>query len=92
MLERRLYFHIDWLLIVAVGALCAIGLAMIYSTTTVPGGAASRIYWTQLYALGLGTIALIAATVVDYRSLADKSHLFYLGLIAALVAVALFGS
>ena len=33
MLERRLYFHIDWLLIAAVGALCAIGLAMIYSTT-----------------------------------------------------------
>ena len=92
MLERRLYFHIDWLLIVAVGALCAIGVAMIYSTTTVPGGVASRIYWTQLYALGLGAIAMIAATVVDYRSLADKSHWFYLGLIAALVAVMLFGS
>ena len=36
MFERRLYFHIDWLLIGAVLALCAIGLAMIYSTT---GGA-----------------------------------------------------
>jgi rod shape determining protein RodA len=92
MLERRLYFHIDWLLIIAIGALCAIGLAMIYSTTTPPGSAASRIYWTQLYALGLGVFALIAATVVDYRTLADKSHWFYLGLVAALVAVMLFGS
>ena len=92
MLERRLYFHIDWLLIAAIGALCAIGLTMIYSTTTPPDGVASRIYWTQLYALGLGVIALIAATVVDYRSLADKSHLFYLALIGSLVAVMLFGS
>jgi rod shape determining protein RodA len=92
MLERRLYFHIDWLLIVAIGALCAIGLFMIYSTTTPPGGGTSRIYWTQLYALGLGVIAMIAAMTIDYRSLADKSHLFYLALIAALVAVTLFGS
>ena len=29
MFERRLYFHIDWLLMAAVFALCAIGLATI---------------------------------------------------------------
>ena len=50
MFERRLYHHIDWLLIGAVLAICAIGLAMIYSTT----GGAGRVYWTQVYALGLG--------------------------------------
>jgi rod shape determining protein RodA len=92
MLERRLYFHIDWLLIAAIGALCAVGLVMIYSTTTPVGGGASRTYWTQVYALGLGIFALVAATVFDYRSLADKSHFFYLVLIGALVAVMLFGS
>jgi rod shape determining protein RodA len=92
MLERRLYFHIDWLLIAAIAALCAIGLAMIYSTTTPPGGVASRVYWTQVYAVGLGVLVMIAAMAVDYRTLADKSHIFYLGLIASLVAVMLFGS
>jgi rod shape determining protein RodA len=92
MLERRLYFHIDWLLIIAIGALCAIGLVMIYSTTTPPGGGSSRIYWTQVYALGLGVVAMVAAMTIDYRSLADKSHVFYLGLIGALVAVMLVGS
>jgi rod shape determining protein RodA len=88
MLERRLYFHIDWLLIAAVGALCAIGLAMIYSTT----GGPTRTYWTQTYALGIGVFVMLAAMMVDYRTLGDKSHILYLGLIAALVAVMLFGS
>jgi rod shape determining protein RodA len=88
MLERRLYFYLDWALIAAIAALCAAGLAMIYSTTGGPG----RIYSTQVYAAGLGVIAMGAALVVDYRTLADKSHIFYLGLIAALVGVMLFGS
>jgi rod shape determining protein RodA len=88
MLERRLYFHIDWLLIVAIGALCAIGLAMIFSTT----GGATRLYWTQTYAVVIGAVAMVVAMSIDYRSLADKSHIFYIGLILALVSVTLFGS
>jgi rod shape determining protein RodA len=88
MLERRLYFHIDWLLIAAIGALCAIGLTMIFSTT----GGPTRLYWTQSYAVVIGVVAMIAAMSIDYRSLADKSHIFYIGLILALVAVMLFGS
>ena len=31
--ERRLYYHIDWALLLAILALCALGVAMIYSTT-----------------------------------------------------------
>ena len=88
MLERRLYFHIDWLLIVAIGALCAIGLAMIFSTT----GGATRLYWTQTYAVVIGVIAMVVAMSIDYRSLADKSHILYVGLILSLIAVMLFGS
>ena len=88
MLERRLYFHIDWLLIVAIAALCAIGLAMIFSTT----GGATRLYWTQTYAVAIGIVAMVAAMSIDYRSLADKSHLFYIGLVLSLIAVMLFGS
>ena len=36
MFERRLYYHIDWALLVAILALCALGVAMIYSTTSDP--------------------------------------------------------
>jgi rod shape determining protein RodA len=86
--ERRLYHHIDWALIGAVGAICAIGLAMIYSTT----GGAGSVYWTQVYALGIGAMALVLCLTFDYRSLADKSHFFYLAMVVALIGVLFFGA
>ena len=88
MFERRLYHHIDWALIGAVIAICAIGLAMIYSTT----GGAGPVYWTQVYAVGLGAVALVLCLTFDYRSLADKSHFFYLAMMVALVGVLFFGA
>jgi rod shape determining protein RodA len=86
--ERRLYHHIDWVLIAALLAICCIGLAMIYSAT----GGATRVYWTQIYALGLGLVAMAAALSIDYRSLADKSHWIYLAMMILLVSVLLIGS
>ncbi len=88
MFERRLYHHIDWVLIGAVLAICAIGLAMIYSAT----GGAGRVYWTQVYALGLGLVAMAICLSVDYRSLADKSHWIYLAMMIGLIAVLFIGS
>ena len=88
MFERRLYHHIDWVLIAALLAICCIGLAMIYSAT----GGATRVYWTQIYALGLGLVAMAAALSIDYRSLADKSHWIYLAMMILLVSVLLVGS
>jgi rod shape determining protein RodA len=88
MFERRLYYHIDWLLIGAVLAVCAIGLAMIYSAT----GGAGRVYWTQVYALGLGAMAMVVCLMIDYRSLADKSHWIYLAMVLALIGVLFFGA
>ncbi|MGE0041228.1 MAG: rod shape-determining protein RodA [Vicinamibacterales bacterium] len=88
MFERRLYHHIDWLLIAAIAVLCAIGLTMIYSAT----GGAGRIYWTQVYAIGLGLVAMTVALSIDYRSLADKSHLIYLAMLLLLVGVLVFGA
>jgi rod shape determining protein RodA len=88
MLERRLYFPIDWLLIAAIAAICAIGLATIYSAT----GGPTNVYWTQIYAIGLGVGAMLVCMTVDYRSLGDKSHLIYLAMIVALVGVLFFGA
>jgi rod shape determining protein RodA len=85
--ERRLSSHLDWPLLAAVLALAALGVAMIYSTT----GGASREYWTQIYAIGLGLVAMVACLSVDYRSLVDKSHFVYLGLLVTLLAVLLIG-
>src|SRR5512143_779239 len=90
MFERRLYYHIDWLMIAALGALCGIGVAMIYSTTH--GGPNANLYIRQLYAIGLGVVALGLCLAIDYRSLADNSLVFYAGVIVLLVVVLLFGA
>ena len=75
MLERRLYRHIDWLFVGALALLCAIGVAMIYSTTYEPTtGTVGREVTTQLVALGLGLIAFVAMLSVDYRWLSDSCH------------------
>jgi len=92
MFERRLYFHIDWALLIAVFAICALGVVMINSTTSDPTRGNSHLYVTQLYAIALGLGAMLVTLTLDYRTLSDKSHLIYLGLCALLVYVMLFGT
>ncbi len=92
MFERRLVHHIDWALVIAIGALCALGVAMIFSTTSDPTRGNSHLYVTQLYAIGLGLCAMAVTLSLDYRTFTDKSHLIYLGLLALLLYVLFMGS
>jgi rod shape determining protein RodA len=87
-IERRLTFHLDWLLLVTVLVIVAMGITMIYSATqtTTP-----RLYTSQLYALALGLLAMLVALTIDYRTLADKSHWIYGFTILLLLYVAFFG-
>ena len=88
MFDRRLYFHLDWLLLAAILVLSVMGIAMIYSATqaTTP-----RLYQQQVYALVLGLVALTVALSIDYRTLADKSHWIYIGIVLLLIYVMFFG-
>ena len=88
MFERRLYHHVDWAMLGAVLALCLMGLANIYSATGGPTG----IYLTQIYAIVLGLVALVVTLSIDYRTLADKSHLVYAAVGLVLVYVLFFGA
>ncbi len=92
MFERRLYYHVDWLLFIAMLALCTMGVVMIYSTTADPTRGTPHLYVTQLYAIAIGLIAMAVTLALDYRTLTDKSHLIYVALLALLVYVLLFGS
>jgi rod shape determining protein RodA len=95
MFERRLYFHIDWLLLGAVLLLAIIGVSMIYSTTyvTMPDGTghAGARFWVQLYAIGLGVMALAVFLAIDYRFLAEHSLFLYGGLVVLLLYVLIGG-
>jgi rod shape determining protein RodA len=79
---------VDWALLGAILVICLIGLTQIYSAT----GGATRIYYTQIYGIAMGLIALLVALSVDYRSLADKSHLLYGGILLLLMYVLFFGA
>jgi rod shape determining protein RodA len=94
MFERRLYFHIDWLLLGAILLLASIGVAMIYSTTyvtTATGGHSGTQPMTQMYALGLGLMALVVCLAVDYRMFAEHSLFLYGALLVLLIFVLVKG-
>jgi rod shape determining protein RodA len=92
MFERRLFYHIDWLLVTAVVLLAFIGLAMIYSTTLdVVAGRVGPQFWTQLYAIGIGLTVMFVCLLVDYRVLAENSLVLFGALSLALLYVLLFG-
>jgi rod shape determining protein RodA len=91
MFERRLYHHVDWAMVGAILALCMIGLAQIYSATYNQQSGVSSIFYTQIWAILIGFIALLIALSIDYRSLADKSHFLYIAIVALLIGVLVFG-
>jgi rod shape determining protein RodA len=96
MFERRLFFHVDWLLLGAVLLLSGIGVAMIYSTTYVTlsngVGHPGPQVWTQIYALALALVALIVCLMIDYRMLAEHSLMLFAALTLLLVFVLFKGS
>ena len=85
MFERRLYHHIDWALLIAVLALCALGVVTVYSATFDPTKGASHRWVIQLYAIALGACAMLVMLALDYRTFTDKSHLIYIAILGVLL-------
>ncbi len=90
MFEKRLFHHIDWLMIAALAALCAIGVVMIYSATHT--GPNPNLHIRQLYAIAVGLVVFGVCLAIDYRTLAENSLVFYGAVVALLVAVLLVGA
>src|SRR5438477_460646 len=89
MVDRRLLFNVDWVLLGSVLLLCSIGVAMIHSATYT--GKNARLYISQMEYVGVGLGVLAVALAADYRRLVDRSLLLYLALIGLLVAVVTVG-
>jgi rod shape determining protein RodA len=87
--DRRLVLGVDWVLLGVTLLVSSIGVAMIMSATH--SSRLSGIYVKQLYAIGLGLLALLLSLAVDYRRLADRSFLIYVLVLGALVGVLMFG-
>jgi cell division protein FtsW len=95
---RKKYFGlpIDGLLIVFVGALVAVGLMMVYSTTFDWSyrayGDPSLIFFRQLRWLAVGIVAMIVTAYMPYRWWKRLSVLLMGASLLALVAVLVFGA
>jgi len=87
-IDRRLLFNIDWVLLGSVLVLAAIGIGMIASATH--SSLISGLPLKQGYALALGLVGLVIAVSLDYRRLADRAVLLYLGALAVLVGLLVF--
>src|SRR5262249_17103074 len=92
MLERRLFFYIDWLLLAAGLLLTALGLAVVYSTTyDALQGKVGPQFSTQLSAVVIGLVALLVCLTIDYRRLSEYSLVLFALLAVVLVGVLFFG-
>ncbi len=90
--DRRVLPHLDWACVAALLALMTIGVVSIYSAKwdfvhQAPG----REFWKQLYAVGISLVVFAVCLLVDYRSLTQRSLIFYGALIALLLYVSFFG-
>ncbi len=91
MLDRSLWRNFDYWLMLAVLALCGIGIAMVYSATITTIDLAD--YWErQTFLFLVGLIVLLAVAIFDYRHLELLSQPAYALLVGSLVLVFLFGS
>ncbi|TLM68852.1 MAG: rod shape-determining protein RodA [Deltaproteobacteria bacterium] len=91
MFDRRLITHYDWILLLQVALVAAIGIVNLYSATAAWSGPATPIYLKQMswFGLGLGIILLIC--LFDYRHLADLGYPFYGVALLMLLAVLAIG-
>ena len=93
MFEHRLAVYLDWALLAAIGMLCAIGAATVFSATFDPtSGSVGAEFYRHLVALAIGAAALVGCLMVDYRTLADRSLFIYAGLVAVLVLTLFMGT
>jgi len=80
----------DWLLLVFVLIICGLGVMEIHSATQhtkFAGAHLKQIYWVVG---GVGGMFLMS--LVNYQALLDKIHWFYIGGVASLMAVLVFGT
>ena len=87
--SKRFWRDFDWFLLLVALLLCTIGLIEIYSSTL--NLESGNYFLRQLAWVGIGVCAMFLVAAIDYRVLCDKAFSIYLGAMALLVALLLFG-
>src|SRR5712675_481377 len=83
------YRDFDWVLMIFVLAICALGVLQIHSATEhtkFAGAHVRQIYWVLA---GVGAMFLVS--LLNYQALLERIHWFYIVSLASLISVLLFG-
>jgi rod shape determining protein RodA len=79
----------DWTLLAIVGAISAVGVLEIYSSTH--ASAMAGMHWKQVIWIGIGLIAMFAISRIDYHTLLDQAPALYVFGLATLLVVLAIG-
>lgn len=79
----------DWTLLTIVGAITALGMLEIYSSTH--ASAMAGMHWKQLMWIGVGLAGMFLISFIDYHTLLDQAFTLYLIGVAGLIVVLLIG-
>ena len=91
MIDRRTIANFDWMFMITVLGLAAVGIINLYSAASSFANPGTPVYLKQLYWFCLGLGVMLPVALVDYHRLASISVLLYILLILALVAVLYWG-
>src|SRR5271170_5034401 len=80
----------DWLMLILVSAICALGVLQIYSATR--DTHFTEAWWKQAIWIFAGFIALWIGTLIDYHTLLGQVPVFYGLSVATLIATFVFGN
>jgi rod shape determining protein RodA len=88
MKERPSTQDFDWPLMAIVGAISAIGVAEIYSSTHASFMAGMQ--WKQLMWIGIGLVGMFLISRIDYHTLMDQAPILYMaGIVGLLIVLAI---
>ena len=93
MAQYRSLRDLDWTLVLLALAICGLGILQIYSAThdsTIASWRAA--WWKQLIFVAAGLFLMWVIAAIDYHTLLGQVPVLYVGSVAFLVAVLLFGT
>jgi rod shape determining protein RodA len=89
MKERPRVHDFDWTLLAIVGAISAMGILEIYSSTHASGMAGMQ--YKQLMWIGVGLVGMFVISRIDYHTLLDQAPALYVFGIVSLLVVLVMG-
>jgi rod shape determining protein RodA len=90
-IDRRLFFHFDWVLLGIVLAIAAIGILNLYSVTAEVEMSGAPLYFKQIFWLVFGLMVMVFVAFAEYRYYSDFAYIIYSVALFLLIVVLAYG-